>query len=71
MLNEAIVIIGLALGILLIAYALVVLLPAYGIIKGGLRLLAKEDKEDLTTIVAHFDEKLGFTMADGGEKKEE
>ncbi|MCS7280216.1 MAG: hypothetical protein NZ583_01105 [Desulfobacterota bacterium] len=67
------VILGFAVLVLAVAYVFIVGIPLFGIIKGGIKILRERHlarrvgKEEVIV----FDRRLGFTMADGGEKKKD
>lgn len=71
MLNTMTVILGLALVIILFAYALIVLVPLFATFFGWLKLrkIERGVKDYGENILVNYHEKLGFTMADGGEKE--
>jgi hypothetical protein len=73
MLNTTMVVIGVAFGIVLIGYLFTIAIPLLSIVRGGYKVIKikwaerKLGKEELIA----FHKKLGFTMADGGERKKE
>lgn len=71
MLNTMTVILGLAGVVILFAYALIVLVPLFATFFGWLKLRKMERgaKDYAENILMNYHEKLGFTMADGGEKE--
>lgn len=54
----------------LVAYLAVVMVPLFATIWGGVRLLALRKGRKAEEVLV-FQEGLGFTMADGGERKKE
>lgn len=71
MLNTMTVILGLVLGVIILAYAVVVLVPLVSTFFGWLKLrrIEREAKDYANDMIVNYHEKLGFTMADGGEKE--
>ncbi|MCX7856749.1 MAG: hypothetical protein N2513_02020 [Deltaproteobacteria bacterium] len=73
MLTTMVLITALIVGVLALAYVVTVVFPLFGILRGGYRVFKikqaekKLGKEELIA----FHRKLGFTMADGGEKKKD
>lgn len=73
MLTTTVIVAGAVLGILALAYVFTILFPLFGIVRGGYKILKvkqAEKKLGKEEVIA-FHRRLGFTMADGGEKKEE
>ena len=70
MLNTTILIIALALGIFILAYTFTIFFPLFGIIRGGWKIMKMKALKGEAPVIVNFNRGLGFTMADGGEKKE-
>lgn len=71
MLNTMTLILGLVLGVIILAYAVIVLIPLVSTFYGWLKLRRVEDeaRDHVGEMIVNYHEKLGFTMADGGEKE--